>query len=39
MGMEDDNDGNDVIEEGAVVGRPCLMDLVKEGWNVGLRCD
>ena len=34
MGMEDDNDGNDVIEEGAVVERPCLMDLVKEGWKI-----
>ena len=32
--MEDDNNGNDVIEEGAVVGRPCLMDLVQEGWKI-----
>jgi hypothetical protein len=32
--MEDDNDKNDLIEEGAVVGRPCLMDLVKEGWKI-----
>jgi hypothetical protein len=32
--MEDDNDKNDVIEEGAVVGRPCLMDLVNEAWKI-----
>jgi hypothetical protein len=32
--MEDDNNENDLIEEGAVVGRPCLMDLVKEGWKI-----
>jgi hypothetical protein len=32
--MEDDNDMNDVIEEGSVVGRPCLIKLVYKRWKI-----
>ncbi len=32
--MEDNNNENDVIEVGAGVGRPCLMDIVNKGWKI-----